>query len=145
LSATSHTESTPHTRLRRRRAALTASVLAFALLWLGGVADQWLGLARDIHGWLASLFLSLAGLIVVLDTHERRETLTLAGVAIMGFAVEAVGVRTGSPFGQYAYTGVLQPQLLGVPVVMGFAWMALVACPPGPRPSSARSGRRRPI
>jgi len=36
-------------------------------------------------------------------------------------------VRTGFPFGAYAYTGVLQPQLLGVPVVMGLAWMVLVA------------------
>jgi putative membrane protein len=127
LSATPHTESTLHPRLRWRRAALAASVIAFAVLWVGGVADQWLGRAHDGRGWLASLFLLLAGLIVLLGTHTRRETLTLVGVALMGFAVEAVGVRSGLPFGEYAYTDVLQPQLLGVPVVMGFAWMALVA------------------
>lgn len=123
MSATPHAEIIP----RPRRAALTASVLAFAVLWVGGVADQWLGRSSDAHGWLASLFLLLAGLIVLLGTRTRRETLTLAGVALMGFAVEAVGARSGFPFGEYAYTGVLQPQLLGVPVVMGFAWMALVA------------------
>src|SRR3712207_6848024 len=31
------------------------------------------------------------------------------------------------PFGAYDYTGALRPQLFGVPVVMGFAWMSLVA------------------
>ena len=46
---------------------------------------------------------------------------------MLGFVVEVIGVRSGVPFGPYAYTGVLQPQLFGVPVVMGLAWMALVA------------------
>lgn len=63
----------------------------------------------------------------MLGARTRREGLALIGVAVLGFAVEAVGVSSGFPFGTYAYTRVLQPQLFGVPVVMGFAWMALVA------------------
>jgi uncharacterized membrane protein len=94
---------------------------------VGGVASQWLGRAREDEGWLASLFLLLSGLIVLLGARTRREALTLIGVALMGFTVEVVGMHSGFPFGEYAYTGVLQPQLLGVPIVMGFAWMALVA------------------
>ena len=39
-----------------------------------------------------------------------------------GLLVEAVGVRTGLPFGGYDYTGTLGPQLLGVPVVVPLAW-----------------------
>jgi uncharacterized membrane protein len=39
-----------------------------------------------------------------------------------GLLVEAVGVRTGVPFGTYSYTGDLGPELLGVPVVVPLAW-----------------------
>jgi putative membrane protein len=39
-----------------------------------------------------------------------------------GFAVEAVGVATGFPFGAYSYSDVLGPKLLGVPLVIPLAW-----------------------
>jgi putative membrane protein len=39
-----------------------------------------------------------------------------------GFAVEALGVATGFPFGAYAYSGALGPRLLGVPLVIPLAW-----------------------
>jgi uncharacterized membrane protein len=42
-----------------------------------------------------------------------------------GLAAEAVGVATGRPFGQYAYTGTLGPELLGVPVVVPLAWVMM--------------------
>ncbi len=97
------------------------------MLWVGGVASHWLGRERTNQGWLASLFLLLAGLIVLLGARTLRSTAVLAGVALAGFVIETIGVRFGVPFGQYTYTDVLQPQLVGVPVVMGLAWMALVA------------------
>jgi putative membrane protein len=53
----------------------------------------------------------------------------LRGVGILlavagggGLAVEAVGVRTGVPFGTYAYTGDLGAMVLGVPAVVPLAW-----------------------
>lgn len=114
-------------RVDWRRLALAASSALFAILWAGGVASHWLGLARGDEGWLASLFLLTAGLIVLLGACGLRGALALSGVALLGFAVEAVGVRFGLPFGAYAYTEVLRPQLLGVPVAMGPAWLVLVA------------------
>jgi putative membrane protein len=36
-------------------------------------------------------------------------------------------VSFGVPFGRYVYTEALRPQVLGVPIVMGPAWMVLVA------------------
>jgi putative membrane protein len=45
-----------------------------------------------------------------------------------GFAVELLGSRTGWPFGTYDYTDVLQPQVLGVPVIIPLAW-AMMAYP----------------
>lgn len=42
-----------------------------------------------------------------------------------GLAVEAVGVRTGFPFGEYRYTGTLGAEVLGVPVVVPLAWVMM--------------------
>jgi putative membrane protein len=91
------------------------------------VASAWLGVERDDAGQFASLFLLTAGLVVLSGERTRRGVGLLACVALLGFAFEAVGVRFGIPFGRYAYTDALTPQLLGVPLVMGPAWMVLVA------------------
>ena len=39
-----------------------------------------------------------------------------------GLAAEAVGVRTGLPFGDYSYAGTLGPEVLDVPLVVPLAW-----------------------
>ncbi len=128
MSATTHTPAAPRRALLGlRRAALWTSLAVFAVLWVGGVASQWLGVVREDAGALASLFLLTAGLVVLLGETTRRGALSLACVALLGLAAEAAGVRFGVPFGSYVYTDALRPQLLGVPVVMGPAWMVLVA------------------
>jgi putative membrane protein len=45
-----------------------------------------------------------------------------------GLAAEAVGVRTGFPFGEYSYAGTLGPEVLDVPVVVPLAW-TMIAYP----------------
>ena len=117
----------PDTRTRRRGAALWAAVAAFATMWAGGVASHWLGRVEADDGRLASAFLTLAGMVVLLGSRTRGWAAALACVALLGFAVEAAGVSFGLPFGRYSYTGALRPQAFGVPVVMGPAWMVLVA------------------
>lgn len=39
-----------------------------------------------------------------------------------GFAIEAIGVATGVPFGSYDYSGELGPKLAGVPLIIPLAW-----------------------
>jgi uncharacterized membrane protein len=114
-------------RANWRRVAMAASVAVFAVLWTGGVASHWLGVSREDDGVLASVFLLTAGLVVLLGEPTRRGTALLLAVALFGFAVEVVGEWFGVPFGSYTYTGALRPQMLGVPVVMGPAWMVLTA------------------
>jgi uncharacterized membrane protein len=52
----------------------------------------------------------------------------LAVTAGGGLLAEAVGVRTGFPFGRYAYAGSLGPEVLDVPAVVPMAW-AMFAYP----------------
>jgi uncharacterized membrane protein len=65
----------------------------------------------------------------VVRVHGVRGGLLLVGIAGGGGLVaEAVGLATGFPFGAYAYTGTLGPEVLGVPVVVPLAW-AMMAWP----------------
>lgn len=50
-----------------------------------------------------------------------------AVIALFALAVEIAGSSTGFPFGEYDYTGVLQPTIAGVPVVVPLAWFAMGA------------------
>jgi len=45
-----------------------------------------------------------------------------------GLLAEAVGLRTGLPFGEYAYAGTLGAEVLGVPLVVPLAW-TMIAYP----------------
>lgn len=72
------------------------------------------------------LLLSTASAVHVAATGGRRALLALVVVAGGGgLLVEAVGVRTGVPFGSYDYSGTLGPQVLGVPAVVPLAWLMM--------------------
>ncbi len=47
-------------------------------------------------------------------------------IAILTWLAEAVGSKTGFPFGAYSYTDVLQPQLFGVPLLVPLAWFMML-------------------
>lgn len=101
--------------------------LFYGLLWIGGVASYVLwGAPPDNVTWTAPAFLWLAALLVLMAV-PARERLVLAGCAAGGFLVEVSGVHTGFPFGGYAYTEVLYPLILNTPIVMGAAWVILLA------------------
>jgi uncharacterized membrane protein len=60
-------------------------------------------------------------------------------VFLLGWAAEAIGSHTGYPFGDYAYTETLQPQILGVPLLVPLAWMMML--PPAWGVAAAISSR----
>jgi putative membrane protein len=56
-------------------------------------------------------------------TRGPRAALALVATATVGgFLVEAVGVATGFPFGEYDYSGRLGPKILDVPLIIPLAW-----------------------
>jgi uncharacterized membrane protein len=54
-----------------------------------------------------------------------RAAVGLGFVAVATFLVELVGSSTGFPFGEYDYTGALQPTLGHVPLIVPLAWFAM--------------------
>lgn len=47
---------------------------------------------------------------------------------IFTWAAEAIGAKTGFPFGLYTYTDALQPQIAGVPLLIPLAWFMMLPC-----------------
>lgn len=57
---------------------------------------------------------------------HKRSLAVFLSVAILTWLAEAIGSKTGFPFGAYSYTEVLQPQILGVPLLIPFAWFMML-------------------
>ncbi len=55
----------------------------------------------------------------------RQAALAGSATAVGTTIVERVGTATGVPFGRYAYTSALQPQIAHVPAIVPLAWFAL--------------------
>jgi uncharacterized membrane protein len=96
-----------------------------------GVANVLLQVAYPlVHGegrrlltiWSVVAFFLFSSLHA-LSTHTVRGLLALIGVCVGGgFVAEAIGSRTGIPFGNYDYTSTLGLRVLGVPVAVPLAW-----------------------
>ena len=55
-----------------------------------------------------------------------RWTAAFAVIATgFGLGIELLGSKTGWPFGEYAYSPDLQPQILGVPLIVPLAWLMM--------------------
>lgn len=114
-------------------------------------ASKTQGLLRRVAAVLAALTV-LSQIAYPLTDGERLRMLTLVSVLLfaaastihaaatrgplwglgllavaggLGLAAEATGVRTGLPFGEYAYAGTLGPQVAGVPVIVPLAWVMM--------------------
>ena len=82
--------------------------------------------ARTPVTMLSVVVFAVASLADAARVHGRRGVAALLAVACGGgLVVEALGLRTGVPFGLYHYTGTLGPELVGVPVIVPLAWMMM--------------------
>lgn len=112
--------------LPRPGAALAASGF-LVLMWVAQVVTPLFERGRrQAPTTVVVVFLAAAALCATADSAGwRRAALAVAAATVVGLTVEAVGTRTGLPFGEYRYTDRLQPQVLGVPVVVALAWAGM--------------------
>jgi putative membrane protein len=82
----------------------------------GGGVRASLTVVTVVLGYLLSVSHAL------LTRGARTAAALVATATAGGFAVEAVGVATGFPFGTYDYSGQLGPKVLGVPLIIPLAW-----------------------
>jgi lycopene beta-cyclase len=90
---------------------------------------QWLlGDRALLAGVIVSVFLqaSLSVLLLSQAAGWKRTALIVGTVVVVAWASEALGSKTGFPFGAYHYTDRLQPQVLGVPLLIPLAWLMML-------------------
>lgn len=93
---------------------LVAAQIGYPLT--GGSARAGLTVTTVLLGYLLSVSHAL------LSRGPRAAAALVAVATGGGFAIEALGVATGFPFGSYDYSGELGPKLAGVPLVIPLAW-----------------------
>lgn len=81
--------------------------------------------------WANAFFLMLAGLLGFLYFFRKfgKTAGSLLGITIFifTFIVEGAGASTDFLFGSYDYTKLFAPNLFGVPIAIGFAWLMVIA------------------
>ena len=109
------------------RSAAGAAAAGLALMWLVQVVTPLFARGeRELPTTLVVVLLALSALGATASSDGwRRAAAAVVAATAVGFAVEALGTRTGLPFGEYEYTGALRPQVLGVPVVVALAWAGM--------------------
>ncbi|GIV81792.1 MAG: hypothetical protein KatS3mg051_1146 [Anaerolineae bacterium] len=128
---------------RRRWPSLWLALLALWLLvWIVTPIAGWTW-GDDAIPLLASLgVLAQAAVSMVALARAWPVSRLVRAAAIvlpLTWAVEAIGAATGVPFGHYDYTEALQPQLLGVPLLIPVAWLMMLP------PAWAVSAALRPV
>lgn len=90
---------------------------------------QWAAGQGGLVAWIILGVLLQASLVVLFLAQAvgfRRTVRTGLFIISVAWAAEALGSRTGIPFGAYHYTDKLQPQLLGVPLLVPLAWLMML-------------------
>ena len=79
---------------------------------------------------LTPLTLLITTAIVLFLSKEKFNSflITTVLIALLGWFVELVGVKTGMLFGVYEYSSVLGPGAFGVPFMIGINWLLLSYC-----------------
>ncbi|MCY7340666.1 MAG: carotenoid biosynthesis protein [Pseudonocardia sp.] len=122
---------TSRTYAGRSRPPRHLPVAGVALPWLLAAATVGTQIAYPLVEGAALQRVTIATVVLFFATcvtHalvHRGPLFTLGLVVVSaggGLAAEAVGVRTGYPFGAYSYAGTLGPEVLDVPVVVPLAW-----------------------
>ncbi|MCH2230625.1 MAG: carotenoid biosynthesis protein [Crocinitomicaceae bacterium] len=76
---------------------------------------------------LSYLTILLCGIIVFLGEENKRKALIAYTIIfIVGYLIEYIGVTTGLLFGAYSYGNSIGYKLMGIPLIMGVNWIAIV-------------------
>ena len=101
--------------------ALVAAVVMALLQIAVPLTDDRAGLTTAV----VVAFAATTTLLVATRWGTRRALVAGAVVVAGTLVLEAVGTRTGRPFGDYDYGTALRPTLAGVPLAVALAWWAM--------------------
>lgn len=109
----------------RRRSVILA---VFYLFFVAGAVWNTTQLFQPLMQFMTPFVLVAIGISAAVLTYELtvRSIAALSAVIVLTFLAEASGANLGFPFGDYAYTDMLGPKLIDVPLTIPFAWLAIL-------------------
>jgi putative membrane protein len=110
-----------------RHIVIFATIAAAAVAGWFFADNMWLLAAYP--GWIGSIILGAMILPtwgLFLKRFGARGVITGFLLLVGGLAIEALAVKTGWPYGGFAYGGFVEPTLFGLPVAVPFLWGTLV-------------------
>jgi uncharacterized membrane protein len=111
-----------------RRGAIVSIVLARAATVAAMIAIPLLPRGSRARSRLANVVVAGSAVATTAAVHDRWGRRGVAGgigTVIGTGLIEAVGSRTGVPFGRYRYTRRLRPAIAGVPCAVPLAWWGM--------------------
>lgn len=108
-----------------RRHWITVALYVFAVACAAANVAHFF---QPVMHFITPFALAAIGLLAVYLTYEinLRSIAAILSVLLMTFIAEVSGVNFGFPFGDYAYTHMLGPKLLDVPLVVPVVWLAIL-------------------
>jgi bisanhydrobacterioruberin hydratase len=105
-----------------------ATIIVISFYYLVGIIGLSVGKTQPLFQALVpfTLLFSLYFLWLFHEGPDLRIYLTGAGIFLLGFFIEAIGVNTGMIFGEYAYGRTLGFRILDTPLMIGVNWLLLI-------------------
>lgn len=114
----------------RKSLSTSKALYVLLLIYVSGL----IGIFSSSSDWFLqftplNLIISAFFVLLYFEKKDLNLFITFFLVSIAGYAIEAIGVATGWPFGSYSYGEVLGIKVLGVPLMIGINWgMLAFAC-----------------
>jgi len=113
-------------KITKTSIAASAIILLHLVGTTGMLLPQWQALMRALTP--VNLVIVFA-LVLAFQVKPSASFYIFSAICfVVAFFAEVVGVKTGWPFGEYAYGPTLGPKLFDVPVIIGANWVVLVVC-----------------
>ena len=102
---------------------------AWLILTVLNPVAPWTSEAGGLALMTEAMVVAQAGLVLALvgRSWKKGRLFTFAATTLLAsWLAEWIGVHSGLPFGRYAYTPLLQPQLEGVPLLIPLGWLMML-------------------
>lgn len=113
-------------KVLRGKLNITYVKILLVVFYLVGIIGFSIPISKQIFESLIPFALTLTFLLLMLY-HESglKQKITMMLIAVLGFAIEVIGVKTGNVFGEYHYSNALGPKLINTPLFIGINWLML--------------------
>lgn len=103
-------------------------IVMYVFFIAGGIWNS-IGWFQDVMAVTTPAVLVITAVASVALTYRLtwKTGAAMGAIFIATWGVEALGVATGFPFGEYVYTDTLGMKVLGVSIVIPFAWIAVIS------------------